>query len=213
MRPVAATLAVLAVGGVIIWWVFAKDAADQDLATQVASANAAIEVDVADVTRLVIGDELDLSGQVSDSSSFVIYKVNVGSGSVVTVDDAERPNLVGTVDYFRGVADTRSFENLAEGGTRAILISEILLQSPPGAPARTFQTIVLGADGRPIDSDWHGTPLEPQFTRLAAAVDAAGLRWTDAMALLITAARAEELGVASPSDAGASLLAAMRAEG
>lgn len=212
MKAVVGGLGVLAVGGIIMWWVFARDAADQDLGTQLASANAVVEVDVSAVQRLVLGDELDLSGQVSDSSSFVIYKVDVGSGSVVTVDDSERANLVGVVDYFRGVADSRSFETIAEGGSRAVVVSEILLQSPPGAPTRTFLTVVLGPDGRPIDSDWHGTPLEAQFLRLAAAIDASGLRWNDALAQVIRTVRAEELGNPVGDGIGPTLLQAMRSD-
>jgi hypothetical protein len=213
MRRAIVAVVAVALGAVGLWAVFARDAADRDLAAELATGNAVLEVPAGDLTEVAVGDELDLSGEVVDTSSFGLFDLDTGSADLVAIDPDEADQLVDTVRYFRSLSETPGIRSMIEEATHLVILSEIRLQFPAGAPPRTFRVIALGPSGHPIDSDWHGTSAEEQFLRLSDAIQTAGLDWPHGLAAVIRAQRDRELGRDSTDPVGAGLLAAIRGEG
>lgn len=213
MRRAVVAVAAVALGAIGLWAIFARDAADRDLAAELATANAVLEVAAGDLTEVALGDELDLSGEVSDTTSFGLFDLDTRSADVVAIDPSEADQLVDTVRYYRSLSETPGIRTMIERSTHLVILSEIRVQYPAGAPPRTFRVIALGPSGNPLDSDWHGTPAEAQFLRLSDAIETAGLDWPHALAAVIRAQRDRELGRDTIDPVGAGLLEAMRGDG
>jgi len=199
------------VTAMLIILMLSRASGDRDLVAELVTSSIVFEVPLEAITQPTPGGPVGFDVPIGAvDTEYLLYEVDTG-GQILAIIDEAAGDLPVEIVMYREPNSQRSLGFIARDATSVVFAIEARAFRPDGAPPLRSQVVALDADGRAVDSDWHGSKGQDQIETLAAAIAEEGVSWTEALGALVDAGRDRELDREVDSPLGARLLAALEA--